>query len=106
MGNRKPKAIVVPESAYGVCVWDVDGQLLSDGDGYLSLEGVMGDYRIEARMREAAHYWLGEAIGEPRWISGARKITQSEYEDQMERLKAGKIPDEVEAAKQLYRGRG
>lgn len=64
------------------------------------MEGVRGDQRVEAKMRNAATYWLGETIGEPFWIEG-RKISDSEWEDQNERLHDGKIPDPVDEMRQL-----
>lgn len=104
MGN-KSKAFVVPESAYGVCLWQLaDKEYLSDGNGFLSLEGIIGDRKIEEKMQKAAHYWLGRAIGQPFWISGARQVTEEEYEEQLDRLKAGKIPDPVEEIRLKMRG--
>lgn len=101
------KVVAVPESAYGVCLWQMpDESYLADGPYYLSMEGVMGDYRVEEKMRKAAHYWLGREGGRPAWISGARKVTDDEYDDQSARLRDGLIPDEYDAAQQLMRRYG
>ena len=101
MGNRKPKALLIPETSMGVCLWDMGNkQFLSDGNGFLSLEGVVGDIRVEEKMRKAAHYWLGEAKGKPHWITGARKVSDDEYYEQLDRLKAGMIPDPVDELRQ------
>jgi hypothetical protein len=105
MDQQKPRHFIVPEHSYGVCVWEVDGAYLSDGDGFLSLEGVIGDHRIEEKMREAAHYWLGVKEGRPKWLPGARKITQDEFDDQNARLLDGKIPDPVEAMRLASKGK-
>lgn len=96
------RAIYVPESAYGVCVWRLpNGSFVGDSDGnYLSLEGVRGDQRVERKMRDAAKYWLGSDIGEPFWVEG-RKVTDDEYDDQSERLRDGKIPDPIDEARQI-----
>lgn len=101
------RAIAVPESAYGVCMWQLpDGTYLSDGPYYLSMEGVMGDARVEAKMRKAAYYWMDAEIGQPAWVSGARKVTDDEYDDQSARLRDGLIPDEYDAAQQMMRQYG
>lgn len=100
-------ALVVPESSIGVCLWEIDGKYLSDGDGgFLSLEGVIGDRRVEEKMRKAARYWTGIEVGQPKWLPGARKISDDEYDDQKERLLDGKIPDVVDEVRQaMQRGK-
>lgn len=100
------KRLIIPESAYGVCVWEFpDGTCFGNNDGVLSMEGIIGDKKVEAKMSEAALYWLGENEGRPKWVSGARKVTMDEWEDQNERLLDGKIPDQVDAVRQVMRGR-
>jgi len=105
MSSVQPKrTIAVPESSYGVCLWQMpDGSYFGADGKYLSLEGVMGDSRVEFKMRQSAYYWLGEEIGKPVWISGARKVTDDEYDDQSARLRDGLIPDEYDAARQMLR---
>jgi hypothetical protein len=96
------KRLVVPESAYGVCVWEFpDGTCFGNDDGLLSMEGLIGDKRVEAKMQRAAEYWLGDNDGKPKWVSGARKVSRSEWEDQNERFLDGKIPDPVDQVRQL-----
>lgn len=94
----------VDESLYGVCVWRMpDGAFLGDGDGnVLSIEGKMYDIVLESKMRKAAIYYLGDEAreGSAHWISGARKISENEHDDQMERLMDGHIPDIVDATRQ------
>lgn len=93
----KNKKIWVPERSYGVCVWMMpDGFPLSDGDGVLSAEGLVGDPQIEKRVAEAAKYWTGSDEGRVQWIAGARKVTASEREDQAERLSNGLVADPYE----------
>jgi hypothetical protein len=105
MSTVQPKrTIAVPESAYGVCLWQMpDGSYLGQDGHYLSLEGVMGDRRVEEKMRKSAEYWLESTEGRPAWISGARKVTDDEYDDQSARLRDGLIPDEYDAARQILR---
>jgi hypothetical protein len=89
--------IWVPERTYGVCIWIMpDGKPLSDGDGVLSAEGFVGDEKIERRVAEAAKYWTGSEQGEVAWVHGARKVSSSERDDQVERLYDGLIPDPYE----------
>lgn len=96
------KRLIVPESAYGVCVWEFpDGTCFGNDEGVLSMEGLIGDKRVEAKMHEAAEYWLGENDGRPKWVSGARKVTLTEWEDHNERFLDGRIPDPVDQVRQL-----
>ena len=93
----KNKKLWVPPRAYGVCIWIMpDGKPLSDGDGILSAEGFVGDKDIERRVTEAVKYWTGSTEGELAWVHGARKITASERDDQVERLHNGLNPDPFE----------
>jgi len=93
----KNKKLWVPPRAYGVCIWIMpDGKPLSDGDGILSAEGFVGDKDIERRVTEAVKYWTGSTEGELAWVHGARKITASERDDQVERLHNGLTPDPFE----------
>jgi hypothetical protein len=100
--KQRNRSLVV-ESSYGVCLWEIDGKYLSDGDGYLSMEGFIGDREIEAKMQEAAYYWLDERLGHAKWVPGARKISEMEWEEQNDRLLSGLIPDPVEEIRQRIR---
>jgi hypothetical protein len=73
-----------------------DGTPLSDGDGVLSAEGFVGDKDIEKRVAQAARYWTGSTDGRISWVHGARKVSGSERDDQVERLNEGLIPDPYE----------
>jgi hypothetical protein len=93
----KNQRIWVPPRSYGVCIWILpDGSPLSDGDGYLSAEGFVGDKDIERRVAEAAKYWTGSSEGQVAWVHGSRKVTSSERDDQAERLNDGLVPDPYE----------
>lgn len=93
----KNKKIWVPERAFGVCIWIMpDGLPLSDGDGVLSAEGLVNDPNVEKRVREAAKYWTGSEEGYPAWVPGARKVSDSERDDQAERLANGFVADPYE----------
>jgi len=49
---KKRKNIVVPQSAFGVCLWKMpDGGFIADGDGnYMCAEGMVGDRKVESQM--------------------------------------------------------
>ena len=76
MGVKLKKITPVQEHRTGVCVWLMpDGSYLGDGDGnFLSLSGEINDFIVEAKMQQAAVYWLGEVAktGKPRWMSRTR----------------------------------
>lgn len=103
----KDKKIWVPQRAYGICMWMMpDGFPLSDGDGVLCAEGLVGDEKVERKVAEAAKYWTGSTDGYIRWVEGARKVSASERDDQAERLAEGLVPDPLEDAIDSYfRGR-
>jgi hypothetical protein len=93
----KNSRLWVPPRTYGVCIWIMpDGTPLSDGDGVLSAEGFVGDKDIEKRVAQAARYWTGSTDGRISWVHGARKVSGSERDDQVERLNEGLIPDPYE----------
>jgi hypothetical protein len=93
----KQKKLWVPDRPFGVCIWIMpDGKPLSDGDGFLSAEGEVGDSKIERQVAEAARYWTGSDQGRISWVHGARKVSASELDDQKERLANGLTPDPIE----------
>lgn len=89
---------IIHESDRGVCIWQVpSGGYIRDADfNYLSMEGPLHNHIIERKMREAAKTFTGSTDGKPVWFPGRRKISDMEYEDQMERLIDGKTPDITE----------
>jgi hypothetical protein len=96
--SAKDGSLWIPGRTFGVCVWIMpDGKPLSDSDGnYLSAEGLVGDSKIEKLVAEGAKYWSGSDEGQIFWIHGARKVSDSERQDQVERLNNGLIPDPYE----------
>lgn len=83
---------------WGVYVWrNADGSTLSNSDGeVLSLEGFKGDLAKMRSMRKAAEYY-GSADGSLAFIPGSRKISRSEWEDQMEAFIDGEpIPGDID----------
>lgn len=98
-GILVPKQVAEhPNVGFGVCVWQLEhGVFLKNSDGdYFCAQGRVGDLRVEQRMRDAVKSNFG-LPGQPVWFPAFRKVTDSEWEDQMERLLDGKVPDVVDA---------
>lgn len=93
----KNSSMWLPERSFGVCIYFTsEGQALSDGDGVLCAEGIVGDDKVEKRVLEAGRYWTSEDNGYVQWVAGGRKVSSSEREDQMERLLNGLVADPFE----------
>jgi hypothetical protein len=101
-GILVPKQVMdYPDVGFGVCVWELErGVYLKNGEGdYFCVQGRVGDLRLEQRMIDAVKSNF-DLKGRPVWFPSFRKITTSEWEDQMERLLDGKVPDAVDAVLQ------
>jgi len=88
---------VIEEVPYGTYVWRMrDGTYLVDEEyRHLSIFCIKGDLRaIKALKDEAAN--LGFADGYPEWNSGARKVSDEEYEEQGERQRSGLVADPLD----------
>src|SRR4051812_20360871 len=85
------------DEAWGLCLWKlpVGGFIANINDEYLCSQGKVGDKMIELKMRAAAKN-CGVELGEPFWLPGFRKVSQSEWEDQMAELLDGGTPDPVD----------
>lgn len=95
MTNKKrPQTQIVNEVAYGTYIWQLpSGNYLGNENGeYLSIYCLKSDLKARAQLRAAAES-LGFPEGKPVFMPGAEKISQSEWEDQVARLEAGKIPN-------------
>lgn len=78
---------------WGLYFWQLpDGHLFHDGNGnMLSIESVKGDIGQMAKLRAAAAHY-GQPEGKPWFYAGAKKATDEQYEEQVDRLKNGLIP--------------
>ena len=98
--KRERKSRIIPKNLpWGVLVWQTkSGHVLSNSNGdVLSVECFKGDLNALTKMREAASYY-GHGDGRPAFLPGRRKISQSEYEDQMAEYLAGnEIPGDIDA---------
>src|ERR1051325_11016998 len=98
MSLIQPKRVMVaPDFGFGVCLWQKkDGSYIMDLDqNYLSAFGPINDPKIEYKMTQAAKE-CGVTEGKPFWLPGFRKISNTEWCDEMERLLDGKIPDHAD----------
>lgn len=85
---------VVSEVDYGVYVWKMpNGAYLADDERrWLSIASMRGDMRRIAELSDTVKAY-GIHEGSPEFIEGVRKVTDDEYDEQVERLEQGLIPD-------------
>lgn len=79
---------------WGLYFWKLpDGHLFKDDEGrLLNIPSVKGDLSQMAKlMKAAAHY--GQPEGVPWFYAGAGRATDEEYQEQLDRLDQGLIPN-------------
>ena len=88
---------IVEETTLGIYVWEMpDGRLIGDDDGnFLSVTSMKGNKsKMDALAREVMSYGIYE--GQPKFLSGRRKIDDEEFENQKQRLEWGLVPDQLD----------
>ena len=96
LGKLK-SATVKEETPLGIYVWEMpDGRWIGDDDGnYLSVTAMKGNRsKIEALMKVVKSYGIYE--GQPKFLSGRRKVDDEEYQYQKQRLEWGLVPDPLD----------
>lgn len=95
--KKQPKARIVDHMVYGVYIWQLpNGNYLGNENGdYLSISSQKGDLVRMSKLRAAAAQ-CGYPDGAPVFMAGSRKISDAEYEVQMERMINGELPDEYD----------
>jgi hypothetical protein len=91
------KSQIIEETRLGIYVWEMpDGRWIGDDDGnFLSITSTKGNRsKIAALADSVRHYGIYE--GQPKFLSGRRKIDDEEFEHQNERLKWGLTPDTLD----------
>lgn len=86
--------ILEEETRLGIYVWEMpDGRWIGDDDGnFLSVTSTKGNRaKMDALAKEVRSYGIHE--GQPKFLSGRRKIDDEEFEYQNKRLQLGLIPD-------------
>lgn len=88
---------VIEEDEFGLYIWVTDdGLRVADEDGNtMNIPARKGDVGKIRALRQAARYW-GVEGGHPVFLSGRRQVTDSEYDHQIARAKAGLIPDPLD----------
>lgn len=107
MSLLQPKRVMeVPDYQTGLCLWQTTngGYVMDSDQNYLNCFGKVGDPIIEMKMAEAAKS-IGITGGKALWLPGFRRVTQSEWEDQMAELMEGGIPDPVDVWRQATNGK-
>lgn len=95
-------------SRFGVYVWEMpDGSIVSDDERrFLSIAAEQGDlHKINKLMYAVKEFGITE--GKAKFLAGHSKVSDEEYEEQLERFKDGGIADplDVGAYKDELRGR-
>ena len=90
---KNAKARFVSETNLGIYVWQLpDGEFVAQGLDVLSIEANRGDIQAMAAIQKAAKYY-GYSEGTPVFVEGRRKITDDEFDMQLQRMRAGLTPD-------------
>lgn len=90
---------IVEEVPWGVYVWEMpNGDWVGDDQGnFLSISAMKGDKkRLQTLKDSVASYGVTE--GKPFYLSGHRKVTDEEFEEQRRRMQFGLVPDELDIA--------
>jgi hypothetical protein len=91
------KSQIIEETRLGIYVWEMpDGRWIGDDDGnFLSITATKGNRSKIAALADAVRHY-GISDGQPKFLSGRRKIDDEEFEHQNERLKWGLTPDPLD----------
>jgi hypothetical protein len=97
-----PKIQVVEETPFGLYVWEMpDGRWVGDDEGnFMNIPAKKGDIRRIEQLRDAAKAH-GVTEGWPVFLSGKRRLTDEQYEEQRQRLLFGLTPDPEDNFAQL-----
>jgi hypothetical protein len=97
MDIKSMKKQIVEETTLGIYVWEMpDGRWIGDDDGnFLSVTSMKGNrVKMDMLAREVRSYGIYE--GQPKFLSGRRKIDDEEFEYQKQRLEWGLVPDQLD----------
>jgi len=88
---NKPKLSVVEDkSRYGIYVWRLpDGSIFADEDrNVLNIPAERGDITKMVEIKKAASHY-GQPDGEAVFIAGVGRVTEEEYQEDLERMNSG-----------------
>lgn len=94
---KNGKITPISETNIGIYVWQLDsGEFLADEEfNVLSIAAMRGDIEAMTRISQTARN-LGFGEGRPVFAEGYRKITDEEFEGQIDRMTQGLIPDQLD----------
>lgn len=99
MPNKPKVSVVENNSEYGLYVWKTEtGKIFGDDDGnFMNIPARKYDLSAINRITQAAaHYGAGE--GKAVFMPGVTRITEEEHSVQIDRMKQGYIPSELDTA--------
>lgn len=90
---------IVEEVPWGVYVWEMpDGRWIGDDEGnFLSISAMKGDQKRIQQLKDAVRGY-GVTEGKPFYLSGHRKVSDEEFDEQKRRMAFGLVPDELDVA--------
>jgi hypothetical protein len=93
MSNKKRIQPIRSAAKFGLYVWKLpDGSYFSDNLGNtLNVPSYEHDIEKMSRLTEAARYW-GKPEGKPVFLAGVGRATESEYQEDLERMSSGLTP--------------
>lgn len=94
---RTNTAVNDEESRLGIYVWEMpDGRWIGDDDGnFLSIASMKGNKSNMDALADVVRSY-GIDVGQPKFLSGRRKIDDEEFEYQKQRLNWGLTPDPLD----------
>jgi hypothetical protein len=94
---RTNAAVNDEESRLGIYVWEMpDGRWIGDDDGnFLSIASMKGNKSNMDSLADVVRSY-GIDVGQPKFLSGRRKIDDEEFEYQKQRLNWGLTPDPLD----------
>lgn len=97
-----PRIRTVEETDIGLYVWEMpDGRWVGDDEGhFMNIPAKKGDIRRIEQLRDAAKGY-GVTEGRPVFLSGKRRVSDEQYEEQRQRLLFGLTPDPEDNFAQL-----
>lgn len=97
--SNKKSFVASKYDQIGIYVWQMaDGKYVMDENrNVLSIASRFGDVSRISKLAAAARQ-CGLNEGKPAFLPGFRKVTDEEYENQVDRMNNGLIPDEYDIA--------
>jgi hypothetical protein len=85
---------IAEDGDFGLYLWKMpNGKYFGNGEGdFLLIPARRNDLKAMTDLYHAAKHY-GAVGGNAVFVANAREVTQSEQEDQMERMLDGKLPD-------------